>query len=167
MKLLIARSLILIAVMIPLQQAQADDPKLLDFGPLASLIGEWKGKDPEGKPMTTSYHWTGGGTSLVETMAMSEKPAMTTMYHADKGSLMLTHYCKLGNQPRMRADLPEGDAKTLAFNFVDATNLARPTDAHMHKMSFIFQDEDHFTQEWVLSKDGKELLHRFEFARVK
>ena len=31
---------------------------------------------------------------------------MMTMYHADKTGLMLTHYCKLGNQPRMRADRP-------------------------------------------------------------
>ena len=167
MKWVTTLSLILFAVAIPLQRAQADSPSPPDFGPLASLIGEWQGKDSEGKPMTVSYQWTGGGTSLVETMAMSKKPAMTTMYHADKGRLMLTHYCKLGNQPRMRADISEGDAKRLAFKFVDATNLAQPTDAHMHNMSFTFQDQDHFTQEWVLSKDGKELPHRFEFARVK
>ena len=167
MKWFITLFLILPAIAMPLQRTQAESPKSPDFGPLASLVGEWQGKDAEGKPMTVSYHWTGGGTSLVETMAMAEKPAMTTMYHTDKGSLMLTHYCKLGNQPRMRADVSEGDAKTLAFNFVDATNLAKPTDAHMHKMSFAFQDEDHFTQEWVLSKDGKELPHRFEFTRVR
>ena len=67
----------------------------------------------------------------------------------DKGSLMLTHYCKLGSQPRMRADRLEGDAKTLAFN----------------KVSFTFQDQGHFTQKWMLSKDGKEVPHRFEFTR--
>jgi len=97
--------------------------------------------------MTASYQWASGGTSLVETLTMAEKPAMTTMYHADKGELMLTHYCALGNQPRMRAAMPKGDAKTLAFNFLDATNLATRTDAHMHNMSFSFQDQDHFSQE--------------------
>jgi hypothetical protein len=167
MKWFITLSLILFAVAMPLQRAQADNPKPPDFGPLASLVGEWQGKDPEGKPMTASYHWTGGGMSLVETLTMAEKPAMMTMYHTDKGSLMLTHYCKLGNQPRMRAAMPEGNAKRLAFNFVDATNLAKPTDAHMHNMSFTFRDQDHFTQEWILSEDGKELPHRFEFVRVK
>jgi len=167
MKWFITLFLILPAIGLPLQRAQAESPKSPDFGPLASLVGEWQGKDAEGKPMTMSYHWTGGGTSLVETMAMGEKPAMTTMYHADKDSLMLTHYCKLGNQPRMRADMPEGDTKALTFNFIDATNLAKPTDAHMHKVSFTFQDQDHFAQEWVLSKDGRELPHRFEFTRVR
>ncbi len=128
---------------VPFQLVQADTSAPQDFGPLASLVGEWQGKDPEGKPM------------------------MMTMYHADKTGLMLTHYCKLGNQPRMRVDRPGGDAKTLTFNFIDITNLAQPTDAHMYKVSFTFQDQDHFTQEWMLSKDGRELPHRFEFARVK
>jgi len=167
MKWFIALSLILYAVAGPLQQVQADNSKAPDFGPLASLVGEWQGKDPEGKPMTASYQWTGGGTSLVETMMKAEKPVMMTMYHADKGSLMLTHYCKLGNQPRMRATMPESAAKRLAFNFVDITNLAQPTDPHMHKVSFTFQDQDHFTQEWMLSKDGTEVPHRFEFTRAK
>ena len=80
---------------------------------------------------------------------------------------MLTHDCKLRNQPCVGAGMPEGAAKTQSFNFVGVTNLANPTDAHMHKVSFTFQDQDHFTQEWMLSKDGKELPHRFEFARVK
>ena len=167
MKWFITLSLILYAVAVPLQRVQADNSTAPDFGPLASLIGEWQGKDPEGKPMNASYQWTGGGTSLVETMTKAQKPVMMTMYHVDKGSLMLTHYCKLGNQPRMRADMPKGDAKTLAFNFADITNLANPTDAHMRKVSFTFQDQDHFTQEWMLSKDGKELPHRFEYSRVK
>jgi hypothetical protein len=167
MKQLITLSLILFAVAVPLRQVQADNATAPDFGPLASLVGDWQGKDPEGKPMAVSYHWTGGGTSLVETMTKAQKPLMMTMYHADKGGLMLTHYCKLGNQPRMRADMPGSDAKTLAFNFIDVTNLANPTDPHMHNVSFNFQDQDHFTQEWMLSKDGKELPHRFEFTRVK
>jgi hypothetical protein len=117
--------------------------------------------------MTASYQWASGGTSLVETLTMAEKPTMTTMYHADMGEFMLTHYYALGNQPRMRAAMPKGDAKTLAFNFVAATNLATRTDAHMHNMSFGFRDQNHFSQEWVLGKDGKELPHRLEFALVK
>jgi hypothetical protein len=167
MKWLITLSLILFAIAVPPQRGQADTSTALDFGPLASLVGEWQGKDPEGKPMTASYQWTGSGSTLVETMAKAQKPMMMTMYHADKTGLMLTHYCKLGNQPRMRADIPGSDAKTLTFNFIDITNLAQPMDAHMHKVSFTFQDQDHFTQEWMLSKNGKELPHRFEFARVK
>jgi hypothetical protein len=167
MKWFITLSIILLAVAMPFHRAQADNLKPLDLDPLALLVDEWQGKDPEGEPMTASYQWASGGTSLVETLTMAEEPTMTTMYHADKGEFMLTHYCALGNQSRMRAAIPKGDAKTLAFNFVDATNLATRTDAHMHNMSLSFQDPDHFSQGWVLSKDGKELPHRLEFAHVK
>ena len=48
-------SLILFAVAVPLQLVQADTSTPHNFGPLASLVGEWQGKDPEGKPMTASY----------------------------------------------------------------------------------------------------------------
>jgi hypothetical protein len=167
MKWFITLSIILLGVAMPLHRAQADNLKPLDFDPLALLVGEWQGKDPEGEPMTASYQWASGGTSPVETLTMAEKPAMTTMYHADKGKLMPTHYCALGNQPRMHAAMPKGDAKRLPFNFVDVTNLATRTDAHMHNMWFSFRDQNPFSQEWVLSKDGKELPHRLEFAHVK
>jgi hypothetical protein len=167
MKWLMALFFALSPIVIPLQASQADHSTAPNFGPLASLVGEWQGKDPEGKPMTASYQWTGNGTTLVETMTKAQKPMMMTMYHADKSGLMLTHYCKLGNQPRMRADVIGGDAKTLSFSFIDITNLALPTGPHMHKVSFTFQDQDHFTQEWMLSKDGKELPHRFEYTRAK
>ena len=167
MKWFLTLSIILLVVAMPFHRAQADNRKPLDFDPLALLVGEWQGKDPEGEPMTASYQWASGGTSLVEMLTMAEKPAMTTMYHADKGEFMLTHYCALGNQPRMRAAMPKGDAKTLAFNFVAATNLATRTDAHRHSMSFGFRDQNHFSQECVLSKDGNELPHRLEFAHVK
>jgi hypothetical protein len=167
MKWFITLSIILLVVAMPFHRAQADYLKPLGFDPLALLVGEWQGKDPEGKPMTASYQWASGGTSLVETLTMAEKPAMTTMYHADKGEFMPNHYCALGNQPRMHAAMPKGDTKRLPFNFVEVTNLATRTDAHRHNMSFGFQDHDHFTQEWVLSKDGKELPHRLEFALVK
>jgi len=66
MKWFITLSLILYAIAVPLQRVQADNSTAPDFGPLASLIGEWQGKDPEGKPMNASYQWTGGGTSLVK-----------------------------------------------------------------------------------------------------
>ena len=63
MKWLITLSLILYAFAVPLQPVQADSSTAPNFGPLASLVGEWQGKDPEGKPMTASYQWTGSGTT--------------------------------------------------------------------------------------------------------
>lgn len=134
---------------------------------LTSLVGEWQGNGPEGEPVRVSYQLTSGGATLMETFAHANKPAMVTMYYLAGKDLMLTHYCSLRNQPRMRATLPAGQATQLTFSFVDATNLASPSEAHMHRVAFTFQDADHFTQEWTLSKEGKELPHRFTLERTR
>ena len=92
---------------------------------------------------------------------------MTTLYYSDGDQLMLTHYCSLNNQPRMRAGgVKEGD-KTVNFSFVDATNLRHPTDVHMHQLTIDVKDHDHFTQTWILSKAGKDVPKVFVFERVK
>jgi len=49
---------------------------------------------------------------------------------------------------------------------LDATNLKNPSDPHMHKVVFTFQDNDHYTQTWMFSKDGTEMLKVFKFERV-
>ena len=71
MKRFIPLALFLFAVAVPFQRVQADTSAPQDFGPLVSLVGEWQGKDPEGKPMTASYQWTGGGTSLVDRVTLA------------------------------------------------------------------------------------------------
>jgi len=138
-----------------------------EFAPLRFLVGEWISKRADGKVMKASYRFTSGDTSLTETLTPEKESAMTTMYNVNGNSLMLTHYCSLNNQPRMKAaEYKDGD-KTLTFLFVDATNLKSPNDPHMHKVTFSFQDQNHFIQTWVLSKDRQELPHSFEFTRTQ
>ncbi len=135
--------------------------------PMASLVGDWDGRSDDGKTIHVTYQLTSGGTALLETIAPDKEPTMTTLYHVDGHHLMLTHYCSIGNQPRMITDLPKGELKRLAFAFLDAANLANPTDPHMHKMTLTFQGKDHMIQAWTLSKDGQELTHTFTLARKK
>lgn len=90
----------------------------------------------------------------------------TTVYHPDGGEVMLTHYCTMGNQPRMRTSGP-ASANQLTFAYVDATNMRTPDDAHMHGVRFTFVDHDHFTQEWTMMKDGKTMPATMHFERTK
>ena len=156
-----------LAVTMSWQRASADSPPTTDFGPLTKLIGSWRGTSSDGKRVLVEYHLTSGGSSLVETLKISGDPEMTTMYYFDRGRVMMTHYCSMGNQPRMRAEMPKALAKTVNFNFVDATNLASPSDPHMHRVTFTFVDQDHLTQDWYSSKDGKEIPHTFTLERKK
>lgn len=135
--------------------------------PLKFLVGEWKGADADGKPHKIAFTLSSGGTTLTEILTPPDSPPMTTMYYSDGDQLMLTHYCSLDNQPRMRAaPIKDGD-KTITFSFVDATNLKNPTDVHMHQLSIEVKDHDHITQTWTLSKAGKDVPKVFAFERAK
>lgn len=147
--------------------AQAADIPDTSLSPLKFLVGEWKGTDADGKVHKIAFTLSSGGTTLTETLTPPDSPPMTTMYYSDGDQLMLTHYCSLNNQPRMRAaGIKDGD-KTITFAFVDATNLKNPTDVHMHQLSIEVKDHDHFTQTWTLSKAGKDVPKVFTFERVK
>ena len=68
-----------------------------------SLVGDWEGTY-EGQPARVSYALVSNGTTLMETLDAPDGSHMITMYHPDRGSLLMTHYCSVGNQPRMRSE---------------------------------------------------------------
>jgi hypothetical protein len=139
------------------------------FDKLKSLAGEWKGKNSEGQPFTVTYKLVSAGTSMMETLDMGDqKEAMVTMYHMDGKKVMMTHYCSMGNQPRMRAESSMKAGTKLTFSLVDVANLSGPKDNYMKKLVFNFKDGDHFSQEWTMRMGGTaDHPDLFEFERVK
>ena len=88
------------------------------------------------------------------------------MYAPDGAAVLATHYCSVGNQPRMRAT-GSPDGKSLAFEFVDVSNVAGSSEV-MRRLVVTFVDADHFRQTWTSrSTDGKEHSSVFEYTRTK
>jgi hypothetical protein len=137
------------------------------FEKMKPLVGNWQGKANDGKPVKISYALVSGGSALVETIQAESEPGMVTVYHPDGGRLMMTHYCSLHNQPRMRADTAPAENGKLVFNFVDATNMPSPDAMHMHKLVVTFVDKDHFAQEWTWKGGEKEGTEVFRMERMK
>lgn len=131
------------------------------FDRIKALVGEWEATTSEGKTRVT-YQLISNGTALLETI-VSEN--MVTVYHPDGDSVMMTHYCAVGNQPRMRAQA-SGNGP-LVFQYLDTANLKAPTDGHMYRLVIKFQDANHVTQEWTWKEDGKETTSTFNLQRVK
>jgi hypothetical protein len=132
---------------------------------LLSLAGVWEGSK-DGRTATVTYTVVSGGTALMESMQMpAPEPDMVTMYHRDGDGLVATHYCSVGNQPRMRAAGASPDRKTIRFRFADITNLAKPESVHIRHLTVTFEDANHFTQEWVGSSKGKEEPAVFKWTR--
>ena len=136
------------------------------FKKLKSLVGEWQGTGPHGK-VNVSYQLISGGSALMETLEPSSEPSMATIYHLDGNKLAMTHYCSIGNQPRMLAEAPSGEIKNINFTFVDAANLAKPSDGHMTNLTLIFEDKDHLKQVWTWRQDGKDIPATFTLERKK
>jgi hypothetical protein len=133
---------------------------------LISLAGEWQ-TTAEGKTTTVTYTVISGGSALMESMKMpAPEPDMVTIYHHDGEGLVATHYCSIGNQPRMRAPGMAPGGKSIAFRFADITNL-KPGGGHIKHLTVNFEDETHFNQEWTSTSNGKEAPVTFKWTRRK
>jgi hypothetical protein len=140
--------------------AQTDAQKA--FAAIKSMPGTWEGTSPEG-PVEVTFKVTGGGSAVMSEILGKED--MISMFHMDgPDRLLMTHYCAVGNQPRMLASVSP-DGKTITFNFIDATNLASPDAGHMQRMILTLLDENHHTEEWTFNDHGKEHKAVFDLRR--
>jgi hypothetical protein len=138
------------------------------FESLKKLAGDWVKISKDGKPtdeVVSSIRVTAAGSTVQEALFPGSAHEMVTMYHLDGPDLVLTHYCMLGNQPRMRAEAGADDKK-LVFNFVGGTNLKSKNEQHMDRATLTFHGKDHFEAEWVSCKDGKP-CHQVSFDLVR
>ena len=134
------------------------------FEELKALDGAWEGKSLNGQPLEVAYRVTSNGSAIMS--EIKGKEDMISMFNLDGDRVLLTHYCAVGNQPRMVASASP-DGKTFTFDFVDATNLPTPDAAHMIRMVLAMPDANHHTEEWTFSDHGKEHKEVFDLRRKK
>jgi hypothetical protein len=157
MKIKILASLVLALLACALVAGARNDNDTA-FDRFKQLAGVWVGKGKHGDmehEIRVVYKVTSGGSAVVETIDPGSDHEMVTVIHPDGDSLVLTHYCMLGNQPQMKAMPKPGDNK-VAFEFVKATNLKSNKDPHMHDATFTFVDKDTLKTEWTHYNDGKD-----------
>ncbi len=140
------------------------------FEQLKTLAGEWHGTGIHGEDVVDaiiSYRITAAGSVVMETMAAGTEFEMITMYHLNGDNLMLTHYCALKNQPRMKAT-PSSDTSNIVFTYLDGTNMVSDDAPHMHDVTFDFLGEDQIKTVWSMHADGAEQNQaKFNLKRVK
>jgi hypothetical protein len=137
------------------------------FEKMKSLAGTWQADTKGMGKVTVTYRVVAGGSTVMETIAPGTNHEMVTMYHMDDEDLVLTHYCVLGNQPRMKAQKDSKDG-TLDFRCTGGSNMKCATDEHMHSAMFTFTDADHLTAEWGNMKGGKaDHTMKFDYVRQK
>ena len=82
---------------------KASDGAATNLERMKKLAGTWVEADKDGKPtdkVVSVIKVTAGGSAVQETLFPGQAMEMVSIYHLDKGDLVMTHYCMLGNQPR-------------------------------------------------------------------
>jgi hypothetical protein len=112
---------------------------------LKRLAGTWVAAGQDGKPsdqVVSIIKVTAGGSAVHETLFPGQPHEMISVYTANGPDLLLTHYCVLGNQPRMKANT-NSLSNQISFKFAGGANLDPKKDKHMHDATLTIVDDDH------------------------
>jgi hypothetical protein len=162
-------TLIAAAAALPAADSKPNPPNNAEaaFARLKTLVGEWEATTNSGK-VHLSYELVSGDTALLERESSETMPSMVTVYYVDGGRLLLTHYCMIGNQPRMQVKAFNTDSGELDFQFLDATNLASAGAGHMHNAKLRIVDNSHLVSEWQFYENGKpKMTESAQYTRVQ
>ncbi|MGE3804368.1 MAG: hypothetical protein AB7K24_06825 [Gemmataceae bacterium] len=142
------------------------------FEKMKKMVGTWVAADKDGKPtdqVVSVIKLTAGGSTLHETIFPGQPMEMVSIYTCDGPDLIMTHYCVLGNQPRMKAD-PKSPANQIIFKFAGGTNLDPKKDKHMHGATLTFIDDDHVElmgEGWDNGGPAKDMCCGMKLVRKK
>ncbi len=147
--------------------AQAAQPASIraDFDRLKSLAGEWidvTGSSAGKGKVAAIYRVTSGGSVVQETLFPGTSHEMVSMYTAKDGDIVMSHYCAMGNQPRMRAPISSDD--TLNFAFDGGAVVDPGKDMHMHNGLIRFDHSDRIYAEWQTWENGAAGEHKAQFT---
>ena len=145
----------------------AEMAKNANMDTIRGLIGTWEPvAAADGKNMgTLVFKATSAGSVVMETMFPQSDHEMVNMYSADGDSVLFTHYCAMGNQPRMR--LKSATDGVLKFEYIDCGNLKSRDDPHMDSLELTIKG-DQLTEKWSFYAAGKVTkVETFEFVRRK
>src|ERR1700688_1791775 len=142
------------------------------FEKMKNLAGTWLLADKDGKPtdqIASIIKVTAGGSVVHETLFPGQPHEMVSIYTVDGPDLVMTHYCVLGNQPRMKAD-PKSPANQICFQFAGGSNLDPQKDKHMHAATLTIVDDGHIELAavgWEAGVPTKEMCCGMKLVRKK
>jgi hypothetical protein len=162
---LIAVGLLALATLSAQEKEKVQSKPNGGFDRFKTLVGTWESPSPDGSVTSSTIRLVSNGSAIEEVFQSKSEDQMVTLYSPDGDRLAMTHYCSVGNQPRMETKATAANQGDFEFSYTGGTNIASPNDAHMHHLSVHFIDKDHFDEIWTLSMGGKEQPFTFHFTR--
>ena len=133
------------------------------------LDGEWSAKTvtvPAGTPKekgevkdsVIAYETVANGSTVMGTYYKGSPMQMIDMIHQDgPENLRLTHYCAVGNQPRMKF-VQSDETGVIQFAFDGGSNMDVESDGHVHDAKVRVLNENSFEVETRLWSGGKHAM---------
>ena len=122
------------------------------LGQLSSLEGEWQlvGEDGE-LGLGSTFALTSAGSAVREIMFAGQPNEMTNFYHMDGQSIVCTHYCAIGNQPRMVTTGMQTNDGVASFDFTtdSVSNFRKEQNHYMGGLKLTLLDANTIKQEWT------------------
>lgn len=148
-------------------QVPAADEAASPFEAMKQLVGRWEGLSWDGTPGAVTYHLTGAGTSLVETLLPGTSQEMMTVYHENAaGKLVGTHYCIAGNQPEI--ELTNAAEGTFLFELSPDDQNVGEGEMHGHEFKLTVPSADSLLLDWSPWRGDTPLETRhYRFRRVR
>ena len=156
----------------PSQPKQPTPPTNAALEKMKKLAGTWLLADKDGKAtdqVASVIKVTAGGSVVHETLFPGQPHEMVSVYTVDGSDLIMTHYCVLGNQPRMKAD-PKSPLNQIVWRFAGGSNLDPKKDKHMHEATLTIVDDDHIEVNgigWENGAPAKEMCCGLKLVRKK
>jgi hypothetical protein len=162
-------SLLLGAALIPAGASAQSIEGRAAFEKLKGLAGTWSGPigAANGPKGVIRYEVISGGSVVMEVLFPGQPHEMRSMYHLDKGDLIMTHYCSGGTQPHMRLSKSASSAEKLVFDFDGGTNFDPAKDSYIHDGEIRFLPDGRMEASWTFFANGKSAGANHFFALTK
>ncbi len=167
MKYIVVLSVCLFAASVIAQDAKIPKHEgSAELQKIKGLVGTWVGEMDHGQgpqKVQIVYRVTAAGSAVMETFNPGTPMEMVTMYHDQEGKLTMTHYCMLGNQPKMR--LVNASDKQLALDLVKES-VIKKDEPHMNALTIDFLGADSIRHTWGCCQGGDKITNMsVEFKR--
>lgn len=134
------------------------------FERLKTLVGEWRGRTADGRDIGLAYRLTAQASALVETWDLGPGRESITIYHMDGKELLASHFCPLGNQPRLA--LKRASGSRLDFEYRDGSNLDPARDPHQQSFWIEFHGPDAIVRSETYREGADEETEAVRYERV-
>ena len=150
--------LLLLLIWFPFAAAQSSPNAFETF---KGLRGRWQIQSGgRTLPIEMSYDLASNGSIVTEQFGKE-----LSVIYPDGDSLLMTHFCNSGNQPRLRLK-QGGRSGVFEFEMFDITNLKDATLAHVEKIAYRVVDNQKMEVEILWKKGESQESEKYTLTRI-